>query len=180
MEDWLMLQNFYESLTAMSKGHVDAAAGGAFLSLSITNSTTLIEKMVANQSWEEERKTQKGTHSVKEADLLATKIDLLMKKLDDRATNKDTTIRTVQAMDSHMTCKVYGDVGQSGNNCPETREEASYINNRYRQPQGNNGWNNQSCPQRGNNFNSNFNPNQPSLKDLVFSQAKLIKILIRN
>ena len=35
----------------MLKGHVDAAAGGAFLSLTINDATTLIEKMVANQSW---------------------------------------------------------------------------------------------------------------------------------
>jgi len=35
----------------MSKGHVDATARGAFLSLTINNATTLIEKMVANQSW---------------------------------------------------------------------------------------------------------------------------------
>jgi hypothetical protein len=50
MEDWLMLQNFYEGLMAMLKGHVDAAIGGAFLSLTITNATMLIEKMVANLS----------------------------------------------------------------------------------------------------------------------------------
>jgi hypothetical protein len=50
MEDWLMLQNFYEVLMAMSKGHVDAAARGAFLSLTITDAMALIEKMVANQS----------------------------------------------------------------------------------------------------------------------------------
>jgi len=50
----------------MSKGHVDAAAGGAFLSLTIKNATTLIEKMVAIQSWGEGRKTQKGMHTVKE------------------------------------------------------------------------------------------------------------------
>jgi hypothetical protein len=50
MEDWLVLQNFYEGLTAMSKGHVDAAAGGAFLSLTINEATALIEKMMANQS----------------------------------------------------------------------------------------------------------------------------------
>jgi hypothetical protein len=43
-----VLQNFYEGLTAMSKGHVDAAVGGAFLSLTVANTTTLIEKMVAN------------------------------------------------------------------------------------------------------------------------------------
>jgi hypothetical protein len=50
MEDWLVLQNFYEGLTAMSKGHIDATAGGAFLSLTITDAIALIEKMVANQS----------------------------------------------------------------------------------------------------------------------------------
>jgi len=50
MENWLMLQNFYEGLTPMSKGHIDAAIGGAFLSLTIVDVTTLIEKMVANQS----------------------------------------------------------------------------------------------------------------------------------
>jgi hypothetical protein len=125
MEDWLMLQNFYEGLTAMSKGHIDAAAGGAFLSLTITDAIALIEKMVANQSWGEERKTQKGMHSVKQADLHAAKIDLLMKRLDDRAANKETTTSTTQAMDSHRTCEVYGDVGHSGNNYRETHEKAS-------------------------------------------------------
>jgi len=48
MEDWLVLQNFYEGFMPMSKGHIDAAAGGAFLSLAIENATALIEKMVAN------------------------------------------------------------------------------------------------------------------------------------
>ena len=40
----------------MSKGHVDAAAGGEFLSLTIADAMAPIEKMVANQSWGEERK----------------------------------------------------------------------------------------------------------------------------
>ena len=81
MENWLVLQNFYEGLTPMSKGHVDAAAGGAFLSLTIKNATTLIKKMVANQSLGEERKQQKGMHTVKETDMLATKLDLCCYKL---------------------------------------------------------------------------------------------------
>jgi len=50
MEDWLVLQNFHEGLTAMSKGHVDDVAGGAFLCLTMNEATALIEKMVANQS----------------------------------------------------------------------------------------------------------------------------------
>jgi hypothetical protein len=35
---------------AMSKGHVDVATGGAFLSLTLDNAIALIEKMVAKQS----------------------------------------------------------------------------------------------------------------------------------
>ena len=80
MENWLVLQNFYEGLTPMSKGHVDAAAGGAFLSLTINNAIALIKKMVANQSWGEERKQQKGMHTVKETDMLAAKNGFVTKE----------------------------------------------------------------------------------------------------
>jgi len=79
----------------MTKGHVDAAAGGAFLSLTITNAMALIEKMVANQSWGEERKQQNGMHTVKEVDMLAAKMDLLLKRLDERATEKEAMNSTV-------------------------------------------------------------------------------------
>jgi len=115
----------------MSKGHVDAAAGGVFLSLTIKNATALIEKIVVNQSWGEGCKTQKIMHTVKETDLLAAKIDLLMKRLDGQAT--DPTTSTVQAIDSRMTCEECGNVGHMGIKCPGTQEDASFINNGFRQ-----------------------------------------------
>jgi hypothetical protein len=34
---------------------MDAAAGGAFLPLTIRDATTLVEKIASNQSWNEER-----------------------------------------------------------------------------------------------------------------------------
>jgi len=102
----------------ISKGHINATARGAFLSLTIENATTLIEKMVANQSWGEGRKTQKGMHIVKETDLLAPKIDLLMKRLDGQAI--DPTTSTLQAIDSRMMCEECGNVGHLGINCPRT------------------------------------------------------------
>ena len=83
--------------------------------------------------------------------MLAAKMDLLLKRLDERAHEKEAMKATVQAMDSHMTCEVCGEVRHSWNDCPEIHEEASYINNGFRQ--NNNGWDNQSRPQRG---NSNF------------------------
>jgi len=71
----------------MSKGDVDAAARGAFLSLTINEATALIEKMVANQSWGEGRKTQKISQSAKEADVLAAKIDLPLQRMDGQVAN---------------------------------------------------------------------------------------------
>jgi hypothetical protein len=34
---------------------MDAAAGGSFLSLTVRDATTLMEKMASNQGWNEER-----------------------------------------------------------------------------------------------------------------------------
>ena len=79
----------------MSRGHLDAAGGGAFLSHTIDGATTLMNKMVSNQSWGEERKTQKEMHTMKETDMLFTKIDLLMKRLEGWAQEKDAMMGTV-------------------------------------------------------------------------------------
>ena len=76
-------------------------------------------------------------HTVKETDMFATKLDLLMKRLDERAAEKDAVRDTFKAMYSHMTCEVCGEVGHSGNECLETHEDAAYINNRFC-PHGNN------------------------------------------
>jgi hypothetical protein len=112
---------------------------------------------------------------MKETDMLATKLDLLMKRLDEGAPKKEARYDIVKAMDSQMTYEVCGDVGHSRNDYPETCEDTAFINNRFHQQGGNNGWNNQSCPpfQGNSNYNSNYNSNQPSLKDLVLGQAKI-------
>jgi hypothetical protein len=83
-------------------------------------------------------------HTVKEMDMLAVNIDLLMKRLDDHAQEKEAMTSTVNAIDSRMTCEIYGNIVHSGNDFPETREDVAFIKNGFRQP-GNNGWNNQQC-----------------------------------
>jgi uncharacterized coiled-coil protein SlyX len=110
-------------------------------------------------------------HIVKETELLAAKLDLLMKRLDDHDKRPQDTVK---ALDSHVTCEVCGNTGHSRNDCRETREEAMYMgnnnNNGYR-PQGGQGWNQPRLYYQGGNNNGNFS-NQPSLKDLVIAQAK--------
>jgi hypothetical protein len=50
MENWLLMQTFYHGLNTSTREKMDAAAGGAFLSLTIEQATTLVEKMASNQS----------------------------------------------------------------------------------------------------------------------------------
>ena len=55
MDNWIISQNFYNELTQSSRDHVDAAVGGPFFSLTIESATSLIEKMVSNQGWGDDR-----------------------------------------------------------------------------------------------------------------------------
>ena len=55
MENWLLMQTFYHGLTNSTHETMDAAAGGAFLSLTLLATTTLVEKMDSNKGLNEER-----------------------------------------------------------------------------------------------------------------------------
>jgi hypothetical protein len=80
--------------------------------------------------------------------MLAAKMDLLIKKLE-----ASSNVETAKIMDTRMMCEVCGNVGHSGNDCPETREEASFINNG-----NNNGFHNNYNNQRRNSRpNFSFN-----------------------
>jgi hypothetical protein len=68
-------------------------------------------------------------HQLKEVDMLSVKIDLLIKKLKDRANEKK---EVMHIHDSRMTCEVCGDTRHSRSNYPETQEDMNYINNNYR------------------------------------------------
>jgi hypothetical protein len=138
---------------------MDAAAGGAFLSLNLRDATTLVEKMASNQSWNKERtqprKRGGGMHQLKEVDILTTKMDLLMKKHEDEVSEKK---EVMYIHDSRMACEVSGDIGHLGNNCPETQEDVNYINNNYH-PQQNQDWNQQQRPNNQGNYQDNFQGN---------------------
>jgi hypothetical protein len=157
---------------------LDVATRGAFYSLQVPAAKELIEKMVANLGWDGDRlqPRTRGVHQVDGVDMLAAKMDLLMKKLEASSNVENTKI-----MEASMTCEVCCNVGHSGNGCPKTREEASFIKNGNNYGFRHNNYNNQgwnSMPnfpfnnQNGGNYSNNFN-NQPSIKDLVFGQARI-------
>ena len=79
-----------------------------------------------------------------------------------------------------MMCEVCGNVRHSSDNYPKTQEEAMCINgnNNGFRPQGGQGRNQPRLYYQGGNGNSNsFNPNQPTLRDLFYGQAKIIESL---
>jgi hypothetical protein len=49
MKNWLLMQTFYHGLNNSTHETMDAAARGAFLSLTIAQATTLVKKMASNQ-----------------------------------------------------------------------------------------------------------------------------------
>jgi hypothetical protein len=151
---------------------MDAATGGAFLSLTLTQATNLVDKMVSNQAWNEERqprKKERGMHQLKKVDMLSAKMDLLMKRLEDKAPEKK---EVMQLFESRMTCEECGNTGHSGSQCPQLEEDVNYINNnnQYR-PQQNQGWTQQRTNYLGNysgNYHGNNSSNNfPPLRDLV-------------
>jgi len=72
--------------------------------------------------------------------MLAAEMDLLMKRLDERATKKK---EVMHIHDSGMTYEECGETRHIGTNCLELREDMNYINNNYynNRPQQNQGWN---------------------------------------
>jgi hypothetical protein len=109
-------------------------------------------------------------HSLKEAEMIVAKIDLLAKRLE--SCEKMSAPESMQAMESHMTCEIYGEVGHSWNHCSKTHEDLNFINNSQ-------GWNQHSNSQ-GNSYNNSFVqcPNNqgngyPSFKDLVSGQGRI-------
>ena len=138
---------------------MDAAAGGAFLSLDVAGARTLIDKVASNQSWKGDRQPAhaKEIHEIDSVNVLAAKMDLLMEKLESPHQEVN------QTMESQMTCEKCGNTGHSGKSCPFTQEYENSI--------GNNTPNDSDCrPQQGwnskpdltfgqqqcNNFNNSF------------------------
>jgi len=111
-------------------------------------------------------------HHIDSVDMLAAKMDLLMKKLES------PHMEANQVSESRMTCETCGETGHSGTSCPLTQEDANFVGTNNNNPNSGfrpqQGWNSKpNLPfgnQQGMNFNNNF---QPSLKDLVYGQKQI-------
>ena len=92
------------------------------MSLSVAATRTLIEKMASNQGWREKRANNKprGVHHIDGFDMLAAKMDLLLKKLEGAP-----EAVPVQALDSRITCEHCGNTGHTGTAAPKMDRRTS-------------------------------------------------------
>jgi hypothetical protein len=146
MEEWFIVQSFYRGLIRSAWEQIDVVAGGSFFTLSIEQARKLVEMMASNQSWNEEC-TQTCTHKVhqlEEVDMLTTKIDLLMKKLENPCLDH------LKMVDARVTCEECGEIGHMGINCQTVSQDVNFVgnsNNGFHPNQGfNAGWNKPSFP----------------------------------
>ena len=79
-------------------------------------------------------------HQFKEVDMLSAKMDLLIKKLEDQANEKQ---EVMHIHDSRMMCQECGNTGYLESNCPKIHKDVNFVNNNYFCPQQNQGWNQQ-------------------------------------
>jgi len=95
--------------------HLDVASRGALFSLNMREAMKLTEKMISNQGWNNERLQPKkrGMHTINEVDMPSAKMDLLMKKIEERSNFKKDheTIQhyaTPQAIETYTWCGTLG------------------------------------------------------------------------
>jgi len=55
IEEWLLMQTFYDGIVSSTHESIDVAARGAFLSLKLSDAKALVEKMASNSTCNEER-----------------------------------------------------------------------------------------------------------------------------
>ena len=89
----------------------------------------LIDKIASNQSWKGERQPARprGVQQFDCVDMLAAKMDLLMKKLESPYQEVNLV------MESRMTCETCGETGHSGTSCPLTQEDANFVGSKQSQ-----------------------------------------------
>jgi hypothetical protein len=106
--------------------------------------------------------------------MLTTKIDLLMKNLENPGLDH------LKMANARVTCEECREIGHMGINCPTVPQDVNFIgnlNNGFCPNQGFNAvWNKPSFPfdnrQQG-GMGQNFNRSEPSLKDIVQDQRRI-------
>ena len=154
---WLVVQSFYDGLAPSSRANLDSGAGGQLKKLPVDQVEGVIEEVAKNYAWGNERRgnhKKGGKHDVEAMDLIASKVDLLSRKLDK------VNLASSSSPNQAMSCETCGGNDHIASYCISTMEQAALVgvrNDPYSQTfnpgwknHPNFGWkgNNQQAPQQ--------------------------------
>ena len=141
LEQWLIVQTFYNGLIPSTKIIVDAAAGGSFENKTMEESYTLIEKLAQNHAqWSIDRTPRAGgKHDVDTITMLTAKMEAMQRKID--------SLSNQPSGKAIITCNFCGIVGHSALECTQgmastdldgsEQVNAVWNNNQRRDPYSN-------------------------------------------
>ncbi|XP_021760574.1 uncharacterized protein LOC110725399 [Chenopodium quinoa] len=166
---WIIVQSFYDGLTPTSRANLDSGAGGSLKKLSVDEAYKMIEEVAKHYAYGGDKRQGQpkkgGKHDLEAIDLIASKVDMLARKLDQ--------VNNVPGSFSPqvMSCETCGGNDHLASYCNTTTEHVASLgrNDPYSQTfnQGwkqhpNFGWKqpNQAPPPQ-NNYNQAPPYNQP-------------------
>jgi hypothetical protein len=132
-----LVQKFYQGLTMASRTVIDASAGGSIIKLTPTQAFTLFKKVVDNDTSASSARllpaqptgTVKGVLQVEKEDILESKIDSLMRKLEKMEKEKKEA-QDLKAVEARSTCEECGEHGHVHKDCPEEAKVLDYMRKR--------------------------------------------------
>ena len=92
VNEWNVLHSFYNGLNYMSRSMLDSAAGGAFMTKTVSDAKAIIENMLQNygQSHTERSPStsSKKVNSIEEVEYLSAKVDTLIAMMSKNNVDK--------------------------------------------------------------------------------------------
>ncbi|XP_021713469.1 uncharacterized protein LOC110681623 [Chenopodium quinoa] len=83
---WIIVQSFYDGLTPTSRANLDSGAGGSLKKLSVDEAYKMIEEVAKHYAYGGDKRQGQpkkgGKHDLEAIDLIASKVDMLARKLD--------------------------------------------------------------------------------------------------
>ena len=149
------------------------------MSLTLGKAETLMEKIASNQGWSScnIQLCNKSEEVTEEMCALPTQMDVLLNWLEQRANYKKDSQAIQDAFNAQKVCGEY-----LGVEFPEYQEDANIIINNSAPQQQRQGWNQQQLLTYQGKYPGNYSntPKQPSLRDLILEQARIMRIFLRS
>jgi len=172
LQQWMLVQAFYNGATQSVRSTIDAAAGGTFMNKTEDEAYNLIEEIALNNyQWSNQRSQPKrvgGKLELNSISMRSTKVDAMSQKLER------LNVNSISTSTYSLSCEICGSVYQLTVNCQvrnpftqDASDSVNYVNNFNPKPT-NDPFSNTYNPSWRNQPNFSYRSNAPSMPQMNF------------